>query len=176
MILRWLLAAVHLVALGIGAGAIRSRARAFSAPLDRPALKRLFAADTLWGVAALLWVSTGLWRLFGETEKTVPFYLANRAFWLKMAFFAGILALEVWPMLALMRWRAQLRRGEAPDTSSAPLFARISSLQQVLPMRVDPVDRSEVDHGSPVCAPRCCPSTGRVQARTSTARIIGEAV
>ena len=132
MILRWLLAALHLVALAVGAGAILNRARAFSSPLDGPALKRLFAADTLWGVAALLWVSTGLWRLFGETEKTVNFYTGSRAFWLKMAFFVAILALEVWPMLTLLRWRTQVRRGEPLDTSRAMLFARISHVQLVL--------------------------------------------
>ena|SRR5688500_9722377 len=132
MTLRWLLAAVHLVALGVGAGAIRNRARAFSSGLDGPALKRLFEADTLWGIAALLWVSTGLWRLFGETEKTVAYYMGSGAFWLKMAFFVAILALEVWPMMTLMRWRAQVRRGEPLDTSRAPLFARISRIQLIL--------------------------------------------
>jgi putative membrane protein len=132
MILRWLLAAVHLVALGVGAGAIMNRSRAFASPLDGPSLKRLFQADTLWGVAALLWVSTGLWRLFGGTEKPPGYYMSSDAFWVKMGCFAAILVLEAWPMMTLIRWRAQLRRGEAPDTSRALLFSRISRLQLLL--------------------------------------------
>ncbi|MEJ7812868.1 MAG: hypothetical protein WKG32_20810 [Gemmatimonadaceae bacterium] len=35
-------------------------------------LQRAFRADMLWGIAAALWMSTGLWRLFGQTEQPAP--------------------------------------------------------------------------------------------------------
>jgi putative membrane protein len=47
----------------------------------------------------------------------------------KMAFFAIILGLEVWPMITLIGWRRRVARGEQPDTSAAPLLARISFAQ-----------------------------------------------
>ena len=66
------------------------------------------------GVAAALWLVTGLLRAFGGLEKGSAFYLASRLFWLKMALFALVVALEVWPMLTLIRWRVALRNGGTP--------------------------------------------------------------
>ena len=55
MTLRWLLAAAHLLALGIGLGAVWARARAVgSRGLDLGGIKRALIADAWWGVAALL--------------------------------------------------------------------------------------------------------------------------
>ena len=67
VLVRWLLAAIHLLALGIGLGAVWVRARALRGSPDESALRRALTADGVWGLAALLWLSTGLWRLFGET-------------------------------------------------------------------------------------------------------------
>jgi murein DD-endopeptidase MepM/ murein hydrolase activator NlpD len=58
-------------------------------------------------VAAGLWLITGLWRLLAGTEKSTSYYLANHVFYLKMGLFLAILALEVWPMMTLMRWRTK---------------------------------------------------------------------
>jgi putative membrane protein len=131
--LRWILAAVHLLGLGIGLGAIWARARALgSRPLDLPALHRLFAADTWWGVAALIWIGSGLWRLLAATEKPTAYYLASHAFMAKMTLLGVILALEVWPMVTLIRWRAQAAKGTLPDIGRAPALARVSYVQAVL--------------------------------------------
>jgi putative membrane protein len=132
MILRWLLAAVHLIALGVGLGSVWARARALGGALDDGAVRRAFAADTGWGIAALLWISTGLIRAFGGFEKGASYYLQSHAFWTKMLLLLVILALEVWPMLTLIRWRIQIARGQRPDTSPAPAIARISVVQAVL--------------------------------------------
>src|SRR5881296_1090872 len=132
MTLRWLLAAFHLLALGIGLGAVWARGRALQAQLDAPGLRRVFYADTWWGVAALLWIGTGLIRAFGGFEKGSFYYLHNYFFWTKMAFLAAILILELRPMLKLVQWRAQVARGGIPDTRAASGFARISFVQAAL--------------------------------------------
>jgi putative membrane protein len=93
-----IVAALHYLALGIGLPAVFLRGRALRAPLDDAGLRRLFAADALWGVAALLWLATGLLRAFAGLEKGTAFYLHSRPFYLKMALFLAIVALEVWPM------------------------------------------------------------------------------
>lgn len=130
---RWLLAAVHLLALGIGLGSVWTRARLLSAPtLDGPTLRRALAADVWWGVAAILWVGSGLWRLLAGTEKTTAYYLGNHAFWTKMALFAAILVLESTPIVTLGAWRRHLARGETPDLRAAPGMARTSYIQAVL--------------------------------------------
>jgi putative membrane protein len=130
---RWLLAAVHLLALGIGLGSVWARARLLGAPtLDGPTLRRALAADVWWGVAAILWVGSGLWRLLAGTEKTTAYYLGSHAFWTKMALFAAILVLESRPIVTLTAWRRHLARGETPDLSLARGMARTSYVQAVL--------------------------------------------
>ena len=109
--LRLVLAAAHLLALGIGLGAVWGRARGLREPIDRASLRRAFAADSWWALAAVLWISTGLTRLFAQTEKPTIYYMQNRLFFLKMGLLALILLLEIWPMITLIRWRSASRRG-----------------------------------------------------------------
>jgi putative membrane protein len=134
--LRLTLAALHLIALGIGLGAVWARSSAAGErPLGRSALKRLFAADAWWGVAAVLWLVTGLWRLLGATEKATTYYMHNHAFMAKMGLFVGILALEIWPMVVLIRWRAGFRRSGddfQPDVAAADRIRFIGRVQAAL--------------------------------------------
>jgi putative membrane protein len=131
-VLRAVIAALHLLALGIGLGAIVARARALRAPLDASRLSGVFLADTLWGLAALLWITTGLWRAFGGLEKGSAFYLGSTAFWVKMTLLGLILLLEVWPMVTLIRWRIAHARGGLVDLHPAPALMRISVAQTIL--------------------------------------------
>jgi putative membrane protein len=80
------------------------------------------AADSLWGVA-LLWLASGLARAFGHVEKAPEFYLRNGFFWIKMALFVLVVALEIWPMTTFIRWRIAQRKG-----GPLPQFARLSRL------------------------------------------------
>lgn len=132
MLIRWVLAASHLLALGIGLGAVWARGRALCNQLDATGLRRVFYADTWWGIAAIVWIGTGLVRAFAGFEKGSAYYLHNHLFWAKLGLLVLILVLELSPMAALIRWRVQLSRGQQPDTHAAARFARISFLQAVL--------------------------------------------
>ena len=132
MTLRWILAALHLLALGIGLGAVVARARSLRGPMDERRLSNVFLADSLWGLAALLWISTGLWRAFGGVEKGSAYYLASTAFWIKIGLLVLVLVLEIWPMLTLMRWRSARGRGESVSYAGAPALARVSAVQAAL--------------------------------------------
>jgi putative membrane protein len=132
MTIQWLLAAFHLLGLGVGLGAVWARGRALQAPLDVLGLRRVFYADAWWGIAAIVWIGTGLVRAFGGFEKGSFYYLHNHVFWAKMGLLAAILVLEMGPMIALIRWRVAVARGSVPDTRAATRFARISFVQAVL--------------------------------------------
>jgi putative membrane protein len=112
------LSAFHLLALALGFGALFARGRRLrdlrGSPHDAVPLGRLFQADALWGVAALLWITTGLLRVFGRLEKAPDFYLRNGFFWVKMGLFGLVFALEILPMITFIRWRAAQSRGGAP--------------------------------------------------------------
>jgi len=132
MTLRWLLAAGHLLALGIGLGAVWARNRALAGRLDVERVRRALAADSWWGAAGALWIGTGLWRLFGGTEKAPAYYFANHVFWTKMGLLGVLLVLEVVAVVTLAGWRRRFGRGELPDAGSAVRIARISAVQVVL--------------------------------------------
>jgi putative membrane protein len=124
--------ALHVLALALGLPAVFLRGRALKRPLDREGLRRLFAADNVWGVAAALWLVTGLLRAFAGLEKGTAFYRASWLFWLKLGLFLLVAALEIRPMVTFIRWRATLRRGGAPDTAVAPVLYRLNHAELAL--------------------------------------------
>ena len=131
MVLRWIFASLHLLALPLGLGAVWARSRALR-HVRSDDLRRVFVADNLWALAAFLWIGTGLLRVFGGLEKGADYYLHDRVFYMKMGLLVTILVLEIWPMITLIRWRIAQRRGAAPDLTVAPRLARISQFQAVL--------------------------------------------
>lgn len=126
MQLNWILASLHLMALAFGFSTCWLRANALKA-LKQPAdLEPVFRYDNFYGIATLAWIGTGLWRLFGDADKGSEYYLNNNAFLLKMLVFAIIFLLELKPMITLIRWRIQLKKGKEPDLHTAPLLAKLS--------------------------------------------------
>jgi putative membrane protein len=130
--LRITLAVLHLLALGIGFGAVINRGRALLESPTDASLSRAFRHDSQWGIAAGLWIVTGVWRLMAGTEKTTSYYMSNHVFYAKMGLFVLIFALELWPMITLIRWRSARGRG-APATAVALRGAarRIASISYV---------------------------------------------
>jgi putative membrane protein len=127
-----IVSAVHVLALALGLPAAFVRGRALKGPLGADGFARLFAADSLWGVAALLWLVTGLLRVFGGLEKGSQFYLTSRMFWVKMTLFAIVILLEIWPMMTFMRWRGLSRRGGRPDITHVRALYLINHIELAL--------------------------------------------
>lgn len=135
--LRITLAVIHLLALGVGLGAVYARARALRRLDGAPdTLQRAFAADAWWGVAAILWIGTGLWRALAGTEKASSYYWSNHLFLAKLGLLGVVLLLELVPMLTFIRWRRDAARGALPVAELlAPRgrrLARISDVQTLL--------------------------------------------
>lgn len=123
-----LFSAGHVLAFGLGLWGIGAR----RAALYRGDVPAVLSADLMWGIAALLWLVTGLGRAFGGLEKGTDWYLANHWFYAKMTLFVAVLILEAWPMVTFIRWRAALGRGAAPDLTQTLTLARISTAELVL--------------------------------------------
>jgi putative membrane protein len=137
MLLRAFVASLHFLALGIGLGAVFVRGLRLRdlrrAPAEAAPLRGLFGADSLWGLAAALWIVTGLLRAFAGLEKASDFYLRNGFFYVKMALFAAVFALEIAPMLTFISWRRARAKGATPWTA-APIgrLVRINDLEIAL--------------------------------------------
>lgn len=126
MTLRYVLATLHILTFGIGFYAIWSRANALNRIRDVRGLSEVFNADNLWGIAALLWIATGIWRAFGGLEKGSHYYLHSNTFIAKMALFLFVFILEIKPMFTLIQWRIRKRKKEAIDLSLARLLSLLS--------------------------------------------------
>ncbi|HTO91806.1 MAG TPA: DUF2214 family protein [Candidatus Sulfotelmatobacter sp.] len=126
------LSALHLLALGVGLPAVFLRGRALRGTLDAAGIRRVLTADNLWGVAALVWILTGLLRAFGGFEKGSEYYLHNWLFHLKLGLVILVLLLELMPMLTFMRWRIALAKDEVPDLSSARLLYTLNHIEMAL--------------------------------------------
>ena len=96
-----IVSALHVLALALGLSSVYLRGRALKGRLDREGLPRLFAADNVWGIAAALWIVTGLLRAFGGLEKGSQFYLQSPLFWIKMTLFVTVSPAESF----VFRWK-----------------------------------------------------------------------
>jgi putative membrane protein len=128
----YLLAVLHLLTFGLGFGSCWARASALKNLKDDSGLNAVFFADNLWGVSALLWIVTGLWRVLGGIEKGTDYYLGSTAFQIKMVLFIFIFLLELKPMITFYKWRAKHKRGQQIDLSVAPALARITQIELIL--------------------------------------------
>lgn len=129
MDLRIAIAAVHLLALGLGLGSCLARAYSLRNLRDTSGLNAVFFSDNLFGLAALLWITTGLWRAFGGLEKGTDYYLQSHAFWLKISLFLLVFLLELKPMVTLIQWRIKQKKGISPDLAVAPQLGTISFIE-----------------------------------------------
>jgi len=131
MLVAALLSAIHLLTLALGAGALFARGRALLRPLDEAGWNRLLAADSAWGVAALLWIASGLARVFfGGKEPS--FYWRNGFFWVKLALFGMVFALELRPMMTFIRVRSARSKGMPVPQFPIDAYRRINAIELAL--------------------------------------------
>jgi len=133
----WAMATAHYLALGIGLGGVFVRGQGFRQALrgEPGGLARAFQGDNAWGIAALLWLPSGLLRAFGGLEKGTDWYLHNPMFHLKLTLFGLLFLAELWPMVTLIRWRIREAKGQPVDPAAAApalrWFVRINDAEVV---------------------------------------------
>jgi putative membrane protein len=127
--LRYTIATIHILTFGLGFASCWMRASALRRLKDQSGVSDVITADNLWGMAAALWLLTGLWRAFGGLEKGSDYYLQNTAFLIKMSLFILVIILELKPMITFIRWRILKGKGQPIDISVAPSLARTTYIQ-----------------------------------------------
>jgi len=131
MVASALLSAIHVLTLALGLRALGARGRALAQPLDDPGWKQLLAADNQWGIAALLWITSGMARVnFGGKDPS--FYFRNGFFWIKMSLFVLVLLLEIRPMITFIRARIARGRKMPPPVFPVATFRRINHAEAML--------------------------------------------
>lgn len=128
-----LLASLHYIALAIGFAGIFWRGVILKDLVAQSSTKRLMLADNLWGIAAFLWIVTGLGRAFGDFEKGAEYYLHSHLFWLKMALFIALLLLELTPMITFIKWRTSKKTVvSVVDLPRLAKFKTINDIETIL--------------------------------------------
>jgi putative membrane protein len=126
--IRWLLAALHLLALAIGMESVWARGRAFAPVRSTPTASSASSRTTTGtGSPRCSGTPPGLPGAFFGFEKGTGYYLHQPFFVAKLALVVIVGAVEMWVMVVLIRWRRQQQRGEAIDTRHAALMSRISA-------------------------------------------------
>lgn len=124
------LAAFHYLALAMGFSGVLLRGLEFRELIRSPgSLRRLFFADNLYGIAAVLWLVTGFLRAFAGFEKGAPYYLQNHWFWAKIGLFTLIFLLELWPMVTFVKWR--ILKKTTLDSADVPLMAKFRLINDI---------------------------------------------
>ena len=136
MLVRALLSALHVVALPLGFASLFLRGMRLRelriSRSDTGTRATLLSCDNVWGLAALLWIATGLTRLFAG-EKTPDFYFRNGFFWVKMGLFLLVFVLEIQPMVTFIRWRiAKDRAGELVGKAPLDRLITLNDVETVL--------------------------------------------
>ena len=70
--------------------------------------------DLWYGISAGVLVAVGLLRVF-YFEKGANYYSRNLPFWIKMALFAVVGLLSVYPTIRYIKWNSELGQGQAPE-------------------------------------------------------------
>ena len=131
MFISALLSTVHILTLALGFCALFMRGRALARPLDDAGWRELLAADNAWGIAAGLWIASGLGRVFFG-GKEPAFYWHNGFFWVKLGLLALVFALELAPMATFIRVRIARKQARPLPQFSADTYRRINQAEMIL--------------------------------------------
>lgn len=90
--------------------------RLFRPQMSVDEARSLLRIDGLYGTIAGVQIGTGVWRML--LEKGSAYYMANPLFHAKIALFALVGILSLYPTMKFLRWRTGLRQGQAPQISA----------------------------------------------------------
>ena len=99
---------------------------AFRKGLTVEEARRIQRADLWYGISAGLLITVGLLRVY-FFEKGSNYYFHNDLFWIKMALFAIIGVLSIYPTIRFIKWNAILKENKSPEISDDE-FKRIRLL------------------------------------------------
>jgi len=129
MLTDFLLASLHHLLLFGLIAMLALQSALLSRPLDAAAVRRLAGIDRGYGISAVLLLLAGGARLF-HGVKGSDYYLHNPWFHAKLGAFLLAAALSLWPTLAFLRWRRQLR-AEAAWTPDPAQVARLRLIVRI---------------------------------------------
>ncbi len=118
---------IHFISIITVAGALVSEHMLLAKELPRSVIKKLSIIDTIYGIAALLIVGTGLAMWFA-VGKGADFYTSNPVMHIKFTLFVILGVLSLWPTIFFIK----NRKGDQTEIVDIPkrifMFLRIEIL------------------------------------------------
>jgi len=103
----------HLAAFTL-TGSIIYELVAFHKDLTLAEARRIQRMDIVYGVSAAIVLIVGLLRVFNY-EKGAPFYAQNLFFWTKLAGFALVALLSIYPTVRFLSWVKSFAKNQPPQ-------------------------------------------------------------
>jgi putative membrane protein len=128
-----IVSALHLTGVALGVSALIARELAIrgQTELDDARRAALFRADNWNGLAAILLIGGGLWRLLAGLEKPTIWYMHDYAFMAKMSVLLLVMSCEMWPMFTLIRWRIREKKKLPIDYRRLGLLRTLNRIELV---------------------------------------------
>ena len=126
-----LFSAIHLYSVALAVAVFFMRFYHLGKTLDEQRIKKVFFWDNLSLLVVFLLMGTGFWRLLGELEKPLDFYLQSTAFWWKMGLLTLGWMIEMPVMITLIKWRVKVQRGVQPNTAEIHRFRKFEIVEGV---------------------------------------------
>lgn len=121
------LASIHHLAAFALVGILVAELVLLRGRLDGDAVRRFGRIDAVYGISAGVLVVAGVARLlFGATPAN--YYLGNAFFWLKMAAFAAVAILSIYPTVRGIQWRRALNT----DPTFTPPTGEVATIRRSL--------------------------------------------
>lgn len=113
---------LHFTFVFVLVGALSAEAFVLRLPVNAQVARLLLRIDLFYGISAVGLILAGLSRVIWGAAGW-QYYMAQPFFWAKMASFAVIGLLSIWPTLAYFRWNAGARSNEAFSAPAAEVKA-----------------------------------------------------
>jgi putative membrane protein len=112
MILDAALAYLHFTFVFILVASIAAEAFVLRLPITAPVIRLLARIDLFYGISAGGLLIAGFSRVYFGA-RGADFYFESHAFWGKIATFALIGIISIWPTMTFLRWSRAAKRDEA---------------------------------------------------------------
>jgi putative membrane protein len=116
----------HVLAFGL-VSHLMAEAVLLRMSLDQAQIARMAGLDRAYGLSAVALVVVGILRVvFGA--KGSAYYVENPWFWAKMASFAAVGLLSIWPTVRILAWR----RASRTNPSFSPTRGEVTAVRRFL--------------------------------------------
>jgi len=111
-----IVAYIHYLSFALLAASLTVELLVFKAEVTLKDAKKLLIADSVYGLAAIAILVTGVLRVlyFG---KGAEYYMNNPIFWVKMGLLIVVSVLSLYPTISYLRWIPAVRDEQAPIVS-----------------------------------------------------------